>query len=100
MVHSVKNVVELNVGKFDAVRTLRDCLAAAERGEIKHVIVISTDALLEGEAEDGQDIWASWSQMERDHVHCLDSYRYHHRADPGVSICQHLQACQCSDPGC
>jgi len=68
MAHSMKNVVELSVGKFDAVRTLRDCLSAAERGEIKHVVVICTDALLEGEADDGQDIWASWSQMQRHHV--------------------------------
>lgn len=68
MARSVKNVHELEAGKFDAVRILRDCLADAERGKIKHVIVVCADALNEGEADDGQFFWATWSHMTREQV--------------------------------
>jgi hypothetical protein len=68
MERSVKNVHELEAGKFDAVRILRDCLADAERGKIKHVIVICADAMDEDDAENGQYLWATWSDMTRQQV--------------------------------
>jgi len=68
MERSVKNVHELSIGKFDAVRILRDCLAEAERGDIRHVIVICADAMDEGEADDGQYLWATWSDMRKEQV--------------------------------
>jgi len=61
MVHSLKKVFELSAGKFDAVRTLRDALAEAERGNIDHVIIIAA----EDEEGHPQDLWCTWSHLTR-----------------------------------
>jgi hypothetical protein len=68
MERSLKNVHELGAGKFDAVRVLRDCLAEAERGDIKHVIVLCADAMDEDDTKDGQHLWATWSFMTREQI--------------------------------
>jgi uncharacterized NAD(P)/FAD-binding protein YdhS len=57
----MKNVVELSAGKFDAVRTLRDALAEAERGDIDHVIIIMAD----DEEGHARDLWCTWSELTR-----------------------------------
>ena len=61
-------VIELPIGDYDAVRTLRHALQKAERGEIKTVILICTDGLNEEDAFDGTDFWANWSDMTREQV--------------------------------
>lgn len=61
MARDMKNVVELSAGKFDAVRTLRDALAEAERGDIAHVLIIMADDT-EGHP---QDMWCTWSELAR-----------------------------------
>jgi len=69
MEHSMKNVIELSAGKFDPVRILRDCLAEAERGNIKAVLVICSDKMTEEDgAKDGQHLWATWSDMTREQI--------------------------------
>jgi rubrerythrin len=61
MERSLKNVVELSAGEFDAVRTLRDALAEAERGKIQHVIIIMAD----DEEGHARDLWCTWSELTR-----------------------------------
>ena len=61
MERSLKNVVELSAGKFDAVRTLRDALAEAERGDITHVVIIMAD---DAEGRPG-NMWCTWSELTR-----------------------------------
>ncbi len=65
MAHDMKNVIELSAGKFDAVRTLRDALAEAERGDITHVIVIAADNADEGKIARPGTIWCTWSELTR-----------------------------------
>lgn len=67
MEHELKNVVDIGIGKWDAVRTLRETLREAEEGKIKAVVIVCVDGLDEEDFEDdeGQDIWATWSQMHR-----------------------------------
>ncbi len=66
-VHEISIVTELPVGKYDAVRILRESLQRAEAGEIKAVILICSSGLaMEDAADDGgHDIWAVWSEMRR-----------------------------------
>lgn len=67
--HRMKNVTEIPIGDYDAVRTLRAALQQAESGDIKTVIIICTDGLDEENAHpDGVDLWASWSDMTREQV--------------------------------
>ena len=58
---------ELPVGKYDAVRTLRETLRRAEDGDIKAVIIICSSGLaMEDVAPDGgHDMWAVWSEMRQ-----------------------------------
>lgn len=60
-------VTELPTGKYDAVRTLRHALQQAERGDIKTVVIVCTDGM-DPKGDDGQDIWACWSDMTREQV--------------------------------
>ncbi len=62
--NKLANVIELPVGKFDAVRTLRDALSEAEKGNIKRVVIICSDE----DAKDGAIQWATWSEMTREQV--------------------------------
>ncbi len=63
------NVIELPIGEYDAIRTLRHALQKAEKGEIKTVIIICTDGLSEKDAnKEGTDFWACWSDMTREQV--------------------------------
>ncbi len=61
------NVREIPVGKFDAVRTLRDALQRAEDGEIKNVIIICSAGMPKPDdtADPGPGIWVTWSEMRR-----------------------------------
>lgn len=63
---SKSKVTELPVGKYDAVRTLREALQQAEEGKITEVILICSSGLgCEHHTEDGgNDIWAVWSEMK------------------------------------
>ena len=58
-------VVELPVGKNDAIRCLRHALLQAEAGRISNVIMVCT-----GPEDDnpGQDTWAWWSDMKREEI--------------------------------
>ena len=60
-------VTELPVGKFDAVRTLRECLQQAEDGKIKTVILICSAGMPKEDdtSDGGHGIWACWSEMRR-----------------------------------
>ncbi len=64
MAHDMTNVIELSAGKFDAVRTLRDALAEAERGDINHVIIIMADSPDGADNRPG-DMWCTWSELTR-----------------------------------
>jgi len=60
-------VVEIPIGKYDAVRTLRRVLALAEKGEIDDVIIICQ----QDESEDGEiasELWVTWSDTVRMNV--------------------------------
>ena len=57
------NVVELPIGEFDAVRTLRNVLRAAEAGEIDNVVIVC-----EKSEDDGTDLWVTWSDAKRENV--------------------------------
>lgn len=72
----ISSVTELPVGKFDAVRTLRETLKRAEDGDIKAVIIICSSGLaMEDAADDGRhDIWAVWSEMRRYEVSWLQNW--------------------------
>jgi len=60
------NVTELPVGEFDAVRTLRNALALAEKGEFKHVIILTASD--SDEIMDEQIMEPHWSRMSRKDV--------------------------------
>lgn len=60
--HRFDNVVEIPIGEYDAVRTLRHALQQAERGEFTDVIIIYQKKV---EEEDAHDLWCCWSDMQR-----------------------------------
>jgi hypothetical protein len=55
------NVVNLPVGQYDAVRTLRELLTQAERGDFQNVLVVCDNR---DTADESGRIWASWSHMD------------------------------------
>ena len=64
LARDMTNVLELSAGKFDAVRTLRDALAEAERGDIDHVLIIMADNADDAPSRPGM-IWCTWSELTR-----------------------------------
>jgi len=64
------NVTELPVGKYNAVRTLRQLLAEAERGEIESVMVVTVSK------PNGIGLQYAWSEMTRYNVLWMATYIY------------------------
>ncbi len=58
-------VIEIPAGEYDAVRTLRHCLAMAEKGEIDDVVLVCSKKGEPAKPADGDDIWMTWSDMPR-----------------------------------
>lgn len=61
----LSNITEIPAGKYDAVRTLRHCLAMAEKGDIDDVVLVCSKKGEPMKPADGDDIWMTWSDMPR-----------------------------------